>query len=217
MTPPSTSPNLSPRASRKRRPEPSAIPTPKHRTRLQWVARRIRVPLGFAFAAVFLVFARPSAESLLASLLLTLPGLALRAYSSGYVRKNQQLATTGPYAHTRNPLYLGSMLLAFGFAGASQNLWLILLLAALFFGIYIPTIRSEEAFLRTHFPEFETYSRAVPRLFPRITPAAPSPGTSPGQFSRALYLQHREYNALIGALGIYAALLTRLLLHARHG
>ena len=187
------------------------------RSRLQWIARRIRVPLGFAFAAVFLVFARPSVESLLASLLLTLPGLALRAYSSGYVRKNQELATTGPYAYTRNPLYLGSMLLAFGFAGASQNLWLILLLAALFFGIYIPTIRSEEMFLRGHFSDFDEYARVVPRLLPRITPAPSADGSLPGRFSRELFLQHREYNATIGTAAIYAALLLRLFLLSKHG
>lgn len=178
------------------------------RTRLQWIARRIRVPLGFAFAAVFLVFARPSAEGLAASLLLVLPGLALRAYASGYVRKNEELATTGPYAYTRNPLYLGSMLIAFGFAGASENVALIVLLAVLFFAIYLPTIRSEEQFLRGHFEEFASYARAVPRLLPRITPA-PSAGER-GSFSRALYLAHREYNSAIGAVAIYAALLLRL-------
>lgn len=167
------------------------------------------MPLGFAFAAVFLVFARPSAESLLVSLLLVLPGLALRAYASGYVKKNQELATTGPYAYTRNPLYLGSMLIAFGFAGASQNVALVLLLAALFFAIYLPTIRSEEQFLRGHFPEFASYARLVPRLLPRVTPA-PSAGER-GSFSRALYLAHREYNSAIGAAAIYVALLLRLL------
>ncbi len=199
------------------RPVPTGGKMKTRRTRLQWIARRIRVPLGFAFAAVFLVFARPSVESLLASLLLTLPGLALRAYSSGYVRKNQELATTGPYAYTRNPLYLGSMLLAFGFAGASQNVWLVLLLTALFFGIYIPTIRSEETFLRANFPNFAAYAAAVPRLLPRITPAPAPVGAGAGGFSRELYRQHREYNASIGTAAIYAALLLRLFLLARHG
>ncbi len=178
------------------------------RTRLQWIARRIRVPLGFAFAAVFLVFARPSVEGLAASLLLVLPGLALRAYASGYVKKNEELATTGPYAYTRNPLYLGSMLIAFGFAGASENLAMMALLAVLFFAIYWPTIRSEEQFLRGHFAGFERYAQAVPRLIPRVTPAA-SAGER-GSFSRALYLAHREYNSAIGAAAIYAALLLRL-------
>ena len=176
---------------------------------MQWVVRRVRVPLGFAFAAVFLVFARPSVEGLLASLLLVLPGLALRAYASGYVKKNEELATTGPYGYTRNPLYLGSMLIAFGFAGASGNVWLIGLLVVLFFGIYLPTIRAEEQFLRGRFAEFAEYARLVPRLLPRMTPAAST--AERGSFSRGLYLAHREYNSAIGAAAIYAALLLRLL------
>ena len=181
-----------------------------HRSAWQRVARRIRVPLGFVFAAVFLFLARPGAESLLVSLLLVLPGLWLRGYAAGYVKKNQELTTTGPYAYTRNPLYLGSMLIAFGFAAASQSWILILVLAALFFLIYLPTIRSEEQFLRGHFSTFDAYARQVPRLFPRITPA-PS-FSSAGRFSHERYLHHREYNASIGAAAIYLALLLRLLL-----
>ena len=106
------------------------------------------MPLGFCFAAVFLWLARPSWLTMAASLLLVVPGLWLRGYAAGYVRKNAELTTTGPYAHTRNPLYLGSMLIAFGFAAAAGS-WLILLaLAALFAAIYIPTIQGEEAYLR---------------------------------------------------------------------
>ncbi len=113
------------------------------RSTWQRIARRIRVPLGFVFAAVFLFLARPGWESLLVSLALVLPGLWLRGYAAGYVKKNQELTTTGPYAYTRNPLYLGSMLIAFGFAAASQSWILVVVLVALFFAIYLPTIRSE--------------------------------------------------------------------------
>ena len=180
------------------------------RSTWQRIARRIRVPLGFVFAAVFLLLAHPGWESLAVSLLLVLPGLWLRGYAAGYVKKNQELTTSGPYAYTRNPLYLGSMLIAFGFAAASQSWLLTLVLSALFFTIYLPTIRSEEQFLRGHFATFAVYAQAVPRLFPRITPApmaAPSAG-----FSRERYLHHREYNSSIGAAAIYVALLLRLLL-----
>ena len=175
----------------------------------QRVARRIRVPLGFGFAAVFLFLARPGWESLLVSLVLVLPGLWLRGYAAGYVRKNQELTTTGPYAYTRNPLYLGSMLIAFGFAAASQSWMLIVVLTVLFFAIYLPTIRSEEEFLRGHFSGFDAYARQVPRLFPRITPAPTA--AAAGAFSRERYLHHREYNSSIGAAAIYLALLLRLL------
>ena len=132
--------------------------------RWQKAARRIRVPLGFVFAAVFLWLARPSVRSLLLSLLLVAPGLLLRAYAAGYVRKNAELTQTGPYAYTRNPLYLGSMLAAFGFTAASRQWLLVLLLAVLFLFIYLPVIRSEEKFLRATFAGFDGYAARVPRL-----------------------------------------------------
>jgi protein-S-isoprenylcysteine O-methyltransferase Ste14 len=192
----------------------SATTTPaKGRTRWQKVARRIRVPLGFILAAVFLLFAHPCWRSLGYSLLLVLPGLWLRAYASGYVKKNAELTRSGPYAYTRNPLYLGSMGIAFGFAVAAAQLWLGLLLAAMFLVIYLPTILSEETFLRAAFPEFDDYARQVPRLLPRLTAARFQDGNLPqGRFSLERYRHHREYNALMGATAIYAALALRMLL-----
>jgi protein-S-isoprenylcysteine O-methyltransferase Ste14 len=175
----------------------------------QKIARRIRVPAGFVFAAVFLWLARPTGRTLLASLFLVLPGLWLRGYASGYVKKNAELATTGPYAHTRNPLYLGSMLVAFGFAAASGSWVISAALAALFAAIYIPTILGEEAYLREHFTSFDAYARAVPRLFPRLTPARTAASADHGAFSVAPYRKHREYNALMGAGAIYLALVVR--------
>ena len=175
------------------------------------VARRIRVPMGFAFAAFYLWRARPTAASLLWSLLLVLPGLWLRGYAAGYVKKNSELTMTGPYGHTRNPLYLGSMLIAFGFAAASMSLWIALVLAALFAMIYIPVIGSEEIFLRANFSDFDAYAARVPRLFPRLR-AARMEGRGTGKFSAELYRKHREYNALMGAVAIYAALILRLYL-----
>jgi protein-S-isoprenylcysteine O-methyltransferase Ste14 len=172
------------------------------------VARRIRVPTGFLFAAFYLWRARPSATSLAWSLLLVVPGLLLRAYASGYVKKNAELTVTGPYAYTRNPLYLGSGLLAFGFAAASRSLWITVLLALLFTIIYVPTIYAEEQFLRSAFPAFESYAKRVPRLLPRLTPARME--GFQGSFSAALYRQHREYNSLLGVCAVYAVLVTTL-------
>jgi protein-S-isoprenylcysteine O-methyltransferase Ste14 len=174
------------------------------------IARRIRVPLGFLVAAFFLWLARPSFLFMALSLVLVAPGLALRSYASGYVKKNAELTTTGPYAYTRNPLYLGSMMIAFGFAVASRHAWIALALAVLFAVIYLPVIHSEEAFLRSTFTSFDAYAAKVPRLIPRLTPAMGE--AAGGGFSASLYRQHREYNAVIGVAAIYAALALRLLL-----
>jgi protein-S-isoprenylcysteine O-methyltransferase Ste14 len=171
------------------------------------IARRIRVPAGFLFAAFYLWQARPSPASLALSLILVVPGLLLRAYASGYVKKNAELTVTGPYAYTRNPLYLGSMMMAFGFAAASRSLWITLLLALLFVLIYAPTILGEEQFLRSTFPGFSSYAQRVPRLLPRLTPAG-IPGD--GSFSGTLYRRHREYNSVLGACAVYVVLVAAL-------
>lgn len=175
------------------------------------IARRIRVPLGFVFAALFLWFARATWSSMAWSLLLVLPGLWLRAYASGYVKKNAEITMTGPYAYTRNPLYLGSMMIAFGFAAASRNWWIVGALALLFAVIYVPVIRSEEEYLRANFAGFDAYAARVPRLLPRVMPAH-FEGAEAGTFAPALYKKHREYNALMGAFAIYAALAIRIYL-----
>jgi protein-S-isoprenylcysteine O-methyltransferase Ste14 len=183
------------------------------RTGWQKIARRVRVPLGFVVAAIFLVFARPSWHTLAWSLLLVLPGLWLRGYAAGYVKKNAELTRTGPYAYTRNPLYLGSMGIAAGFAVAAGQLWLGLLLVVLFLAIYVPTILSEETFLRGTFASFDDYAQKVPRLLPRPTAARfTDANAGGGRFSAERYLHHREYNALMGAVAIYAALTLRMLL-----
>ncbi len=179
--------------------------------RWQRVARRIRVPLGFLTAAVYLfdLWRRAPVPAAVAwSLALVLPGLWLRAYAAGYVKKNQELTVTGPYAHTRNPLYLGSMLMAAGFALALLSWPVALLLAAGFSVIYIPVIASEERFLRSAFPEYGAYCSRVPRLIPRLsTDASPKDQSAPGAFSFSLYRKHREYNAGIGAALLYLSLL----------
>jgi len=109
-------------------------------------ARRIRVPLGFLLAALYLLLARPTWRSLVLGSIVVLPGLWIRALASGHVRKNEALATSGPYAYTRNPLYLGSLLIGVGFAMAARSWWIGLLLLVMFFAIYIPVIRGDRNF-----------------------------------------------------------------------
>jgi protein-S-isoprenylcysteine O-methyltransferase Ste14 len=172
------------------------------------VARRIRVPLGFAFAVLYFWLARPTWRFLALGSVMTVAGLLIRALASGHVRKNEALATTGPYAHTRNPLYLGSLLMGFGFAVAARSWWVVVVLVGMFFSIYVPVIRGEETFLREKFPEFEEYAKRVPRMVPRFTAARY--GDDGGEFSIELYLKHREWNALLGSVLLAGALILKM-------
>lgn len=170
------------------------------------IARRIRVPLGFCFAVIYLWLAHPHPVSILSGSLIVAAGIGVRAIASGQLKKNEELATSGPYSYTRNPLYLGSIVIAIGFAVVARNLWIWVLLFLLFVFIYVPTISSEEAFLRLKFPDFDSYARGVPRLLPRW-----SGQSLTENFSRELYLKHREYNALIGAALMMLAVTIKML------
>jgi protein-S-isoprenylcysteine O-methyltransferase Ste14 len=169
-------------------------------------ARRIRVPLGFAFASIYLWLARPNWPSIILGSMVVVMGLALRMVASGQLKKNEELSTAGPYSYTRNPLYLGSIAIGTGFSIASRSFLVWVLLAALFVFIYVPVIRSEEAYLRSAFPNFESYASRVPRLVPKW-----SGDSVTAAFSRALYLKHREYNALIGAVLMMLAVTAKML------
>jgi protein-S-isoprenylcysteine O-methyltransferase Ste14 len=175
------------------------------------IARRIRVPLGFVFAVLYFWLARPTWRFMVLGAIVIVPGLLIRALASGHVRKNEALATSGPYAYTRNPLYLGSLLIGLGFAIAARSWWIGVALVVMFVAIYLPVIRGEEMFLRQKFSEFEEYARHVPRMFPRITPY-PQGGETAAGFSLDLYLKHREYNALLGALLMAAVLIVKTML-----
>ena len=169
------------------------------------IARIIRVPLGFAFAALYIWLAKPTRASIVIGVGVAFPGLLVRTWASGHVEKNEQLAISGPYAHARNPLYLGSLVLGAGFALAARSWWIAVAIVVFFVAIYVPVIRAEERFLRGQFREFEDYASQVPSLFPRLTRF----GTSPHAFSWDLYWKHREYNALLGALVVIAALVAK--------
>jgi protein-S-isoprenylcysteine O-methyltransferase Ste14 len=177
------------------------------------IATRSRVPLGFLFAAAYFWFARPTWISLGAGFAVAAFGVLVRALASGHIRKNAELATTGPYAYTRNPLYLGSIIIAIGFIIAARNLWIGIGALAMFAFIYLPVITTEEKYLRTAFPGYARYAGEVPRLLPRLTPYRAEAEMEHGSahFSSALYLRHREYNAALGAALMLGALVLKML------
>jgi protein-S-isoprenylcysteine O-methyltransferase Ste14 len=165
-------------------------------TRIQ----RWRVPLGFVSAALFIFLARPRPLSLAVGGAVSVLGLAIRAWASGHIRKNDALATSGPYAYTRNPLYLGSFLLGLGFTIGSGWWPLGIAFAALFLGIYFPVMRVESATLAEIFGSaFQRYAAEVPLFFPRFTRFRNEAGPLT-KFDSDLYMRYREYRATLGLL-----------------
>ena len=164
----------------------------------------MRVPLGFVFGIVFLIFARPEPLTLIVGGAVGAIGILIRAWASGHIRKNQNLAVSGPYSYTRNPLYLGSFILGLGFTIAGGVWWLGLIFAVLFLGIYLPVMRVEAGDLVDLFgKDYDEYARRVPLFFPRLTPYK----ASDERFDMALYMRYREYRAALGlviALSILA-------------
>ena len=156
---------------------------------------RLRVPAGFVLAAAFLWLAGPTWKSLAAGLPLSLVGLALRAWAAGHLEKNTALAESGPYAWVRNPLYLGTLGVAAGFAIASRRWELGVLAAAVFLLIYLPVVELEEQHLREIFPAYADYAGRVRKLVPR-RPA----GRTLKRFRWDVYRRNREYQALFGFL-----------------
>ena len=179
------------------------------KSKITWnrVAHRIRVPMGFAFAIFYFWRAKPTWRFLILGTLIAFLGIVVRAAASGQVKKNRELTMTGPYAYVRNPLYLGSIIIAIGFAIAARDVWVAIAILMMFVLIYVPVIRSEETFLRTQFPTYDEYAQRVPRLLPHTLLFR----QIMDGFSRELYWQHREYNALLGAAAMLAALVAKIL------
>jgi hypothetical protein len=166
---------------------------------------RWRAPLGYPTAALCLWLAHPTFRSALIGSALALTGLLIRASAAGHLRKREALAHTGPYAHTRNPLYLGSALMAAGFALASRS-WIAAGVLTLYFGaFYAQVMRREESELRAQYGKaFDDYAAAVPLFWPRLRGGTAAGGT---QFSFAQYMRNREYEAAIGVAVMIAVLL----------
>ncbi|MCW5981428.1 MAG: isoprenylcysteine carboxylmethyltransferase family protein [Bryobacteraceae bacterium] len=161
---------------------------------------RLRVAAGFLLAFLFAWFARPTLTSLAAGAGVAALGMAVRAWAAGHLAKNEQLATTGPYAYVRNPLYLGTLIAAAGFVVASRRPALAVAFGAVFTLVYLPVIEQEEQHLRKLFPAYAGYASRVPLLWPRLR------GSPGGRFRPELYRRNREYEALLGFLAGIAIL-----------
>ncbi len=170
---------------------------------------RWRVPCGFVLGIAYLVFAQPTWPLLIAGCLVALTGLGIRAYAAGHLEKDQSLATGGPYAYTRNPLYLGSLLIGVGLVVAGAQWVLGVVFVVFFLVVYLPVMRREERNLRRRFGrELDDYAAAVPLFFPRRKPLNPSPT----KFEWNRYRRNREYEAALGYLAGILFLIAKILL-----
>ncbi len=168
---------------------------------LKWVRWRAR--LGFPLVLLSLYFARPTAQSILVGSLLAFGGLLIRGFAAGHLRKTEIVTASGPYAHTRNPLYLGSSIMALGFVIASRSLIVAALVLAYYLAFYPFLMRREERELRALFgKQFDEYSANVPLFWPCVR----SRTAQPGKFDWGLYFRNSEYNAFLGMAALIAAL-----------
>lgn len=181
------------------------------------LAQRIRVPAGFVLAPLLFISARPTAATLAAGAFIAVIGLVIRAWASGHLRKMEELTTSGPYAHTRNPLYLGTFLLGVGVAVGGGAMWFVGLFAAFYLMIYVPVMLAEAETLGELFKDdYAKYSEQVPLFTPRLTPYRPAEARAGvlRRFDLDLYLQHREYRAAFGFAAAYVLLAAKLVIAA---
>lgn len=179
------------------------------RARLRARLPRWRVRAGYAVAVLYAWLAEPSVPSLVLGTMIAAMGLVIRGAAAGYLRKNERLTTGGPYGYTRNPLYLGSVLLAAGLLVAGGS-WLAALAVIAYVGVFYPAaIRFEEQHLRKlHTRAYDDYASHVPLFFPRLSPAAAMHEDTP--FSWELYKANREEQAAMGAAVAIALLAAKM-------
>ncbi len=177
---------------------------------------RWRVRLGYPLVIVVLFLAHPTPRSILAGALTGAIGLWLRAFAAGYLHKQEVLTVTGPYAYTRNPLYLGSAILTIG-AGIAAHSWISAAVLFVYFALFYSVVmrREEKELHLLHGAAFEAYARAVPLFIPRLT-AAKLAEDSAGSFSFAQYKKNHEWQAAAGFLFLLFVLQLLWLLRRLH-
>lgn len=161
-----------------------------------WMRWRVRI--GYPVAVAYLVLAGPTTRSLIIGAFAGLSGLAIRGWAAGYLHKHEALATEGPYAFTRNPLYFGSVILAAGFVIAGHSVWAGIIVAGYISLFYPAVMEWEEGELRAHYGDsFLAYAARVPFFWPRLH-LRKREGEASSQFSPQLYRRNREYQAALG-------------------
>ena len=170
---------------------------------------RVRTAL-FAFL-VSLVLAKPTFTSILLGTGISLLGLAIRAWASGHLKKEKELAVSGPYRYTRNPLYLGNLILGISLSVGSHSWWVFGIFAVYFLMFYPAIIHTEHERLKRIFPgRYDEYRRFVPLFFPFRRPRRQD---NPLPFSWKLFRKNKEHRAWLGAAMFWLVLAGKILFH----
>ncbi len=127
----------------------------------------LRQGIGLLLVAVCAYFAQPDAGTVTIGLAMAVIGQLFRIYAAGFIHKNKQLASTGPYALVRHPLYLGNFLILIGFTIAAANVY-VMIGVALFFLIWYPAaIAYEDSKLESIFgDEWRAWSKNIRAIIP---------------------------------------------------
>lgn len=174
--------------------------------------KQIRLGSAWLLAPLYVIFAEPTPTALAIGAVPAVIGLVIRGWAAGTIHKNRVLTTGGPYAYTRNPLYLGTFFMALGLGIASGSWVLLALIAILFLAIYGATMRHEARNLERWFPDdYRRYADAVPLFLPRPTAYQPAE-PHPTQFDIQRYVRNGEYQAAVGMAVGFLALALKLYL-----
>jgi len=178
----------------------------------EWTERiyRWRVRSGTFSILLVLLLARPSWTSLAWGGVVAVLGLIVRAWAAGHLRKEKELAVSGPYRYTRNPLYLGNLFIGLGIGLAARSWWVAGLLLLYFLIFYPAIIKRERDRLTRLFPSsYPGYRALVPLMLPRPTKR---PAAAGGAFRWPLFRQNKEYRAEAGTAALWLLLAVKILL-----
>lgn len=172
--------------------------------------RRFRQLAGVAFVVWMTLAGRPVEALLWLGTALSVLGMLVRLWASGFVMKNEVLATVGPYAFVRHPLYVGNILICAGFCAASGLWWSVPVALLLLFVFYPQTIRYEDQKLRRLFPgEWDRWASETRALLPRTRPYAGNGERVPWSLARSLLRNGEPVHILLLGGGLWV-LFTRL-------
>ncbi len=176
---------------------------------LRWgkTAQKVRIPAGTVLGVAFLLLMHPSIRSLWIGCTVAFSGSLLRIWAAGHIDKGKALTQGGPYARTRNPIYLGSLWMATGVLLAGQGYWLLLPFALFYATLYYPVMKAEEQELLEQYGErFERYASAVPLFLPRLSTITGTPST----FLWARVVKNGEHRTVAGLLLIETFLILKI-------